>query len=82
MIVALVWNWYEIVEGAVVSLAFVVVPLLWRIERHHKELRRHAEHQTLLAEETHYMQHTGEPHPRVKERLRRTGTHTPERATC
>lgn len=31
------WNWTEVSEGIVVSLAFVLGPLLWRLEKHHKQ---------------------------------------------
>jgi len=68
----------------VVSAVFAVV-LAWLGHHHlvlparrrHAELRAHAIHQTQLVEETHYLAHRGEPHPRVQERLDRGEDHTP-----
>jgi hypothetical protein len=44
---ALVWNWYEIVEASVVSLVFftpTLGALLWRIEKHRRQsARQHVE---------------------------------------
>lgn len=45
---ALIWNWYEIVEGAAtgicVSVMFVLVPIVWRLEKHRKASeKRHEE---------------------------------------
>jgi hypothetical protein len=31
------WDWTEVTEGIVVSLVFVLLPILWRMERHHKQ---------------------------------------------
>lgn len=76
-LVALVWNWYEVLEGASVSLVFILIPLLWRIERHHGELVRHAQRQTMLAEENHYLAHHGKPHPRVQARVQHGQDQTP-----
>jgi hypothetical protein len=83
------WNWYEVAEGAVTSLIFILAPVLWRMEKHHKEhvavaeehhaeLLGHAKHQTMLAEETHYAaHHAGKVHPRVQARLDRGEARTP-----
>lgn len=76
--IALIWNWYEVAEGIFVSLLFILLPLLWRIESHHLELRRHAEHQTMLAEEQHYQAVHDAPHPRVLARERAGEAKTPE----
>lgn len=44
---ALVWNWYEIVEASAVSLVFLTptfCALLWRIEKHRRQsARQHVE---------------------------------------
>lgn len=74
----------EALIGAIVNLA--VAGLLAGLarrhivkpaRRRHAELRAHAIHQTQLVEETHYLAHRGEPHPRVQERLDRGEDHTP-----
>ena len=31
------FNWTEVLEGMLVSLVFVLIPLLWRLEKHHKQ---------------------------------------------
>ena len=39
------WNWTEVSEGVTVSLLFVLGPILWRVEKHHRaSQRRHDEH--------------------------------------
>jgi methionine salvage enolase-phosphatase E1 len=38
------WNWTEVGESTVVSIAFVLAPLLWRVEKHRRQsVRQHAE---------------------------------------
>lgn len=38
------WDWTEVGEGIFVALLFIVAPLGWRAEKHHKaNERRHAE---------------------------------------
>lgn len=37
------WHWYEIAEGAVTSLLFILLPVMWRMEQHHRKLRAHSE---------------------------------------
>lgn len=48
------WNWTEVAEGSVVSLVFVLLPLLWRVEKHHKAAMRahdrHAKHLKAIRE--------------------------------
>ncbi len=45
MILALAWNWYEIVESATVSIAFVLIPIMWHAEnRHRKVMAAHKSH--------------------------------------
>lgn len=54
------WNWTEVLEGTFVSLIFVVIPLLIRIEKHnnsakvrHKEVMdAHKDHEKHLKELT------------------------------
>lgn len=31
------FNWTEVAEGMLVSLIFVLAPLAWRLEKHHKQ---------------------------------------------
>lgn len=39
------WNWTEVLEGTFVSLLFVLAPILWRVEKHHRtSQQRHDEH--------------------------------------
>jgi hypothetical protein len=77
------WDWTEIIEGTIVSLLFVLAPVLWRVEKHHRELRAHAQHQSMLAEEQHYaVHHPGQLHPRVQARLDRGEDHTPTLETA
>lgn len=45
--VATPWDWTEVIEGIAVSLAVVLAPILWRVEKHRKTAERHhAEQQT------------------------------------
>ena len=50
---ALVWHWYEVVEGcvasAVVSVALVLLPVLHRMRKHRiRAEERHVEHMAAL----------------------------------
>jgi hypothetical protein len=47
-------------------------------KQRHRELLEHAQHQTMLAEEQHYLaHHAGRLHPRVQARLDRDEDRTP-----
>ncbi len=48
--VALIWNWYEVLEGAFVSLIFILIPVLTHAEMRHRKREREAErrHRELL----------------------------------
>lgn len=53
---ALVWNWYEIVEASAVSLVFLTptfCALLWRIEKHRRQSARQHVEQMAAQRKTH-----------------------------
>jgi predicted outer membrane lipoprotein len=37
------WDWTEIAEGILVSIAFVLIPVLWHAENRHRKREREAE---------------------------------------
>lgn len=55
------WNWTEVVEGACVSLLFVVVPIGWRLEQHARRARvqREAHHDEAMAAQREVHRHLG-----------------------
>ena len=51
---------------------------IWgKVREHHRVMEAHADHQTKLIEEQHFLAHHGVPHPRVQERLDRGEHRTP-----
>jgi hypothetical protein len=54
---ALIWNWYEVLEGSAVSLAFVVAPLLIHAEGRHRTRARAAERRHKEAMDAHRKTH-------------------------
>jgi hypothetical protein len=46
------FDWTEIIEGIIVSVLFILIPVVWRLEKHHNQaMAQHEKHHGELMRE-------------------------------